>query len=158
MTYHTIRLTISEMMLGVNVGVMRQTLAIKKQRQQEHGADDENDWQKHILGALGEQVFAKFMGVYWCGDIGNLQVDVGDWEVRTRSKHHYDLTIYPKDKDNSRYALVTGDFLEWRVHGWIYGKDAKKESYWREYTKGRPGFFVPKRVLQPFTKQSEVAA
>jgi len=148
--YQTIQLTASEMMLGAQVGVMRQVQNVKKKRRNSYGAAPKIGWQIHIEGALGECAVAKLFSVYWSGYIGNLNAgDVGAMEVRTRSNHKYELIIHPKDKDGVPFIHVTGRNGRYRIHGWIYAEQGKHKEYWKDPAGDRPAFFVPYEKLNP---------
>jgi hypothetical protein len=46
-------------------------------------------------------------------------------------------------------ALVTGTGPEFLVHGWIYGRDAKKEEWYGDRGgRNAPCFWVPKSALK----------
>lgn len=112
-------------------------------------------WTEDIEGAAGEIAVAKFLNVYYDSALGvNDAPDINAGlpvEVRTRSRHWYDLIIHPNDKDNSFYVLVTGTSLEgFTLRGYISGKDGKQEMYWGEKGQiGRPAYFVPQSKLRP---------
>ena len=143
-----VSLTPSEMMQAAHVGIMRQVQNLKCDRRPAYGAGDDNDWQYHIEGALGEFAFAKLAGIFWNGNLGQLDLsDVANYEVRTRSRSHYDLILHPKDDDTKVFILLTGRNGRYRVHGWIRGADGKRDVYWRDPAKGRPAFFVPQSAL-----------
>ena len=144
-----VSLSSSQLYQDANVGVIRQVRNISDKRKPKYGAGDLNDWQIHIEGSCGEMVVSQYLNLYWDGNIGSLRAnDVGHMEVRTRSKHHYDLIIHPDDKDEAKYILVTGINGSYQIHGWIYGKEGKQQKYWSDPAKGRPAYFVPKTELR----------
>jgi hypothetical protein len=98
--------------------------------------------------------FAKWAGMYWAGNLGNLGADdVGAVQVRTRSRHDYDLILHPSDPDERAFVLVTGVAPEFHIVGWIWGREGKRPEYWDDPARGRPAFFVPQRALYPMHVQ-----
>ena len=157
MMYTAITLTPAEMMTAGHVGVMRQVENLGRRRAPAHGAGSHQDWQLHIEGALGEMALAKALGVYWPGKGGLRDTDVGNVDVRTRSRHNYDLILHESDPDDRRFYLVTGSNGSYRVHGSILGADGKDPQFWSDPAVGRPAYFVPKGVLTPFEPCSSLA-
>ena len=132
---------------------MRQVMNLTDGRTDAHGAaPDASGWGLHIVGACGEMAVAKLLNKYWNGALGNLKADdVSMVQVRTRTKHTYDLIVHPSDPDDKMFVLVTGLPPKFRVHGWIVGGFAKTDKYWKDPAGGRPAFFVPKSDLAPMT-------
>jgi hypothetical protein len=149
--WHEVTLTPAEMLSAAHVGIMRHVQNLKRDKAPMYGASGMDDWQLHIEGALGECAVSKLLNLYWLGSVGNLMAaDVGRLQVRTRSKHNYDLILHPADLDNAAYILVTGINGRYRVHGWIYGREGKLPEFWKDPTgTGRPAYFVPRSLLTP---------
>ena len=56
--------------------------------------------------------------------------DVGDYQVRTRSKDGYGLLIQPRNEDDEIFIhVVRLSPLEYRVGGWLRAGDAKQEEF-----------------------------
>jgi hypothetical protein len=147
-----VTLTPSEIFQGAMVGVMRQTANIRDRRRNAHGLETQRlDWQYHIEGALGELAFAKFIGAFWSGSMGDLRADdVQTWQVRTRSLHYGQLILHPHDPDDRRFVLVRGVVPAFTIVGWILGADGKRPEFWADPAGGRPAFFVPETALHRF--------
>ena len=144
-----INLTSEELRLAASVGIARQIDNIAAGRRQRHGKSALGDWQMHIEGACGEFAVAKFLGLFWSGNVGDLCAhDVGKHEVRQRSRGNYDLVIYEGDHDDSPYWLVTGLNGRYMIRGWIYGREGKKPEYFRSYGGRPPAYFVPQGALR----------
>jgi len=134
------------------VGVTRNVEALRRGYQHTRVIHDE--WNIHILGALGECAFAKATGRYWSGSVNTFKSggDVGEnIQIRTRSKHTYDLIVRDGDKDGDIFVLVTGGPTEFQVQGWIGAADAKKEKFKQNYGGYGNAFFVPARELKSVT-------
>lgn len=145
----TIRLTSSELMGAALVGVMRQVTNLRDAREDAYGCRRDDGWRAHIEGACGECAVAKFLGMYWNGSLGKLRAaDVGTLQVRTRSRHDYDLIVHPGDEDDSPFVLVTGTAPVYVLRGWIRGRDAKLPEFWSDPAGGRPAFFMPQSRLR----------
>ena len=150
--YESVELTAREMIQGAFVGLMRQVENLRRGRQDAHGANSVNGWQLHIEGALGEMAVAKVVDRYWSGAHGFRECDVGKYEVRTRSKHHYELIVHPDDADEARFILVTGGNGYYVLRGWILGDSAKREEWWKDPAGGRAASFVPQSGLNPIAE------
>ena len=144
-----VELTMAEIMQAANVGVMRRIQRLKSGIHLRHGLKTGSEWQLFIDGALAECAFAKFMNVYWqgCGDING--DDVGEYEVRSTRHENGMLLIHKSDKDDSKYYLLTGCEGKYKVRGWMYGRDAKQDKYWKQVTERPPSFYIPQNELNP---------
>ena len=96
---------------------------------------------------MGEFALAKHLGIFWDGKGEWRMRDVGDFDVRTRSKDYYDLIVHDGDEDDRFIYLLTGVNGQYRVHGGMYAREAKQEKYWKDPAGGRPAYFVPQRDL-----------
>jgi hypothetical protein len=137
-----------EILQASHVGIMRQTENLKKSAKAAYGAGADKDWQLHVEGAMGECALAKFLNIYWPGKGDMRGPDAGIVDVRTRSKHHYELILHERDPDDRKFWLLTGWNGTYRIHGYILGKDGKKKEYWKDPAGGRPAFFVPQSALR----------
>lgn len=146
-----IRLDWPEVMVAAITGVMRQIAALKAERPERHGADPANGWSLHINGALGEQVFAKYLGEYWHPSVNTFKTlgDVGRWEVRTRPRHDWDLIVRADDDERRSFVLITGVCPNYLVRGWILGRDAKQDQWKRAHGDREEAWFVPAGALHP---------
>lgn len=131
------------------VGVSRNVEAMRKGCVSRLPISDE--WSAHILGALGEAAFAKATNRYWSGSVNTFKAaDVGEnIQIRTRSKHSYDLIVRDGDKDDDVYVLVTGGPTEFTLHGWMRCGDAKSQKFKANYGNYGEAYFVPKSALRP---------
>lgn len=148
-----VTLTPVEVELAAMTGVKRQIEALRAGRPDRYGADAHDGWSLHIEGAAGEAAAAKVLDRYWGATVNTFSSggDVGLLQVRTRSRHDYELIVRDKDRHEDAFILVTGTVPRFRVHGWINGRDAKREEWKREHG-GRPAaFFVPQDKLSPLS-------
>lgn len=145
-----VKLTLAEMMLAAQVGVMRQVNNKKHGRSHRYGATDSNAWQIAIEGALGEAALAKALGVYWSGNIGRLSAaDVGGIEIRTTPYRQGCLILHPGDQDEAAFFLAVGCQGDYEIKGWIRGAEGKQDRFWKDPTgAGRWAFFVPQGELR----------
>lgn len=148
-----VRLTQFEMELAAIVGCRRQIENLYKNRPDAYGADVEKGWQSHVEGAAGEMAVAKLANKFWSGSMGDLKADdVGRAQVRTRSRHDYELILHPRDADDRAFILVTGLAPTFTIRGWIFAREGKRQEYWRDPAGGRAAFFVPQSALRPIRK------
>lgn len=132
------------------VGVSRNVEALRRGYQQKLKGKDES-WERHVLGALGECAFAKATNRYWSGSVNTFKAaDVGaNIQIRTRSRHSYDLIVREDDNSDDLYVLVTGGPHEYEIHGWISARDAKHDRYRANYGQYGEAYFVPAKDLHP---------
>jgi hypothetical protein len=140
-----IKLSMYEIMMAANVGVMRQVESIKFNMKHKY-IDRGTDWQNHVESALSECAMAKFKNVFWCKRERSAP-DVGDWEVRFTQYENGRLIVTKSDYDDRQYWLVTGKNGVYKIHGYMMGKDAKQDKYWTDPGTGVSSYFVPQSDL-----------
>lgn len=141
--------------MALTVGQWRHLRVWRQQLGAGHGEASATDFNRHMVGALGELAVAKALGEYWGGgaaDFGR-QGDVADIEVRSSARGH--LTVYPADP--ARRVLVLAIIHQgWvDIAGWIYAGEAADlgcnppKQYLRA---GSPAqLWVDRGRLRPFT-------
>jgi len=146
-----VTLTPVEVALAAMTGVKRQIEALRAGRPDRYGADAADGWSLHIEGAAGESAAAKVLDRYWAAPVNTFGSggDVGSLQVRTRSRHDYELIVRDKDRDEDAFILVTGAVPRFRVHGWLFGREAKQTQWRREHGGRSAAFFVPQDKLSP---------
>lgn len=144
-----VTLTDYELAQASQVGCLRFIADVRRKKKP---SANPNEWQIHIEGACGEMAAAKATGKYWGGTVNTFKSGgdiVSDyWEVRTRSSHDYDLIIRDDDPDDRLYILVTGQAPTYSVRGWMWGRDAKKTAWRKNYGNYQAAFFVPQSYLK----------
>lgn len=105
----------------------------------------------HLLGAAGEMAVASYLGLkdhlYKETEARRGSDDLPGIDVKTRSKHQYDLIVQKNENARKKFVLVTIESKKTLIHGWCYGKEAMEEKYWADPARGRPAYFVPKEKL-----------
>ncbi|WP_051324000.1 hypothetical protein [Candidatus Solirubrobacter pratensis] len=160
MTAYAVDLEPYELAQAAYVGCQRHIESVAKGLPDRYGAE-KGGWNLHIEGAAGELAFAKCLNVYWSGSVNTFGEggDVGQIQVRTRSRHDYELIIREKDRDDDVFVLVTGVSPEYVVVGWTFGGIAKAHDEWRKTHGGRAAaWFVPHEALRPVDELYEVVA
>lgn len=117
-------------------------------------AKGEKAIQMHVLGCIGEIAVAKHLSledslftnespVRGSADLS------GRLEVKTRSKHGYDLLIQFSDDPSKTFVLVTyeGGSIA-KIVGYIDGYSAMRKEWIREFVRGRPCYAVPQNQLK----------
>jgi hypothetical protein len=109
----------------------------------------------HLLGAAGEMAVASHLGLKDClyqdTEAKRGSCDLPGIDVKTRSRHSYDLIVQKNESPEKKFVLVTIQDKKTVIHGWIRGKDAMKKEYWSDPAGGRPAYFVPKTALMPMS-------
>lgn len=107
----------------------------------------------HLLGAAGEMAVASFMGLkhelYKESEARRGSDDLPGIDIKTRSKHSYDLIVQKNEDPRKKFVLVTIENQKTLIHGWCWGEEAMDERFWADPARGRPAYFVPKEFLRP---------
>ena len=106
----------------------------------------------HMLGAAGELAVAVMLGMedklYQETEATRGSFDLPpNIDVKTRSRHYYDLIVQLDESPNKILVLVTIENRIVLIHGWIKSKDAMKEQWKKDPAGGRAAYFVPKTEL-----------
>jgi hypothetical protein len=156
------RPTESELNLAGNVGVLRMIYALRTERKRLPGlsTDDAGPIQ-HILGAIGEMMLAKHLGVFWSGTVGTIRAsaDVADcYQVRATDLPYGKLIVHPPDNDTQPFVLARVILPDVHLVGWLWGKEAKSQSFWRTDVP-YPAFFAwPVHDMETLPDQTAVKA
>ena len=144
-----VTLTLPEIMLAANAGVMRQIENIRNGYRHKYGAPkDAPSWEWFIEGCIGEYVVSKHLNILWKGKGTQNTPDLGNGDdVRMSRNHGNRLIVHKSDPDDRYYWFVTGYGSEYHVHGRIWGADAKRPEWWTDPSTGRPAFFIPTKAL-----------
>jgi hypothetical protein len=145
-----IMLTTYEMAMAAKCGATRNICAMIKGCSNAYGLEEDYGWGKHIEGACGEIAVAKALGLFWSPTVNTFgsEPDIKpDIEVRTRSRHDYELTIRPKDDQARRFVLVTGVAPTFVVRGYCIGAHARRDEWLHDYGGRPPAWFVPQAEL-----------
>jgi len=107
----------------------------------------------HLLGAAGEMAVASYLGMkhelYREVEAKRGSDDLPGIDIKTRSKHSYDLIVQKQENPDKKFVLVTIENQQTLLHGWCYGRQAMDVRYWADPARGRPAFFMPKENLHP---------
>ena len=115
----------------------------------------------HRLGATGEVAAAVHFGLesYLFSEQtarrGSADLP-GDIEVKTRSRHKYDLIVQKDESPDKRIVLVTIESNKVILQGWCVAGDVMDEKYWADPAGGRPAYFVPKEGLRDIYELMEL--
>lgn len=148
-----VRLTHHETLVACFVGLMRQIKSLSRRSHDTYGFDGEaNDgWKLQMNGACAEQAFAKATNRHWdCSvDVFSRPDFMPDIDIKARPCHTSRLIVRPDAKDEWKYVHVTGTpFGRHQIHGWIYGRDAKRPEWLVAPDPRRPPCFeVPHDAL-----------
>jgi hypothetical protein len=109
----------------------------------------DNPWDIHIEGAAAEAAYSKLVDKFWTGSVNTFKAaDVGDYVQVRHSKHeNRRLIVRPGDNDDHYFVFVTGKIPNFKVHGWILGRNAKDKQYWDTPNGGSPCYMVPIKDL-----------
>jgi len=160
-TSYWVRLNLLEMLHCANTGTVRHYAAQEKNRKMGNEFTDGklDPLVKHIQGAVGELVVAKFMDRYFDPRVNNFkEADIGGKiQVRLRTRHDWDLGLNDDDNPNHIFVLVTGVGPSYRVWGWELAKNIMLPQYRAKHGAGDERWYVPSSVLKPFPIDEEYA-
>lgn len=107
----------------------------------------------HLLGAAGEMAVASYLGMkhelYREVEARRGSDDLPGIDIKTRSKHSYDLIVQKQESPDKKFVLVTIENQQTLLHGWCYGREGMDARYWADPARGRPAYFVPQSALHP---------
>lgn len=149
-----ITLTQAELDDAYDLGERRNHEAIAQGKKDAHGfkGSAEAGLECHKLGAAGELAASKALGMPWERRINNFELpDLGDnIDVKTRPSNPWkvDLQVRPKAKNHRIFVhVVRLSEFEFRVHGWLYGHEAKRVSPFTDHRP--PVYYTPIIDLRP---------
>jgi hypothetical protein len=106
----------------------------------------------HLLGAAGEVAVASYLELkehlFKETEAKRGSDDLPGIDIKTRSKHSYDLIVQRNESPDKKFVLVTIQDQKTLIWGWCWGKDAMQEQYWADPARGRPAYFLPKEALR----------
>jgi hypothetical protein len=145
-----VTLTPSEYYQAAHSGLLHRVQNIRTQRHAPRYGEPRDAWGVSITGAIGEAAVAKYLGVWWLGNVGRIGGrDVAHIEVRSTSHPSGALILHDQDPDDVAFVLVRGDRYEYELPGWLLARDGKRREWWRDPQAGRPAYFVPAEHLHP---------
>jgi hypothetical protein len=125
----------------------------------------EQQIQRAYVGLAGELAVAAAYGIPWRGEPDRFKgvPDVGEWDVRTRTRADYDLPIREDDPDRVVILVLAHRIPYLEVAGWYRAGEARRHPEWvRDYQPVgggamRPAWFVPQSALHPMNALFNVA-
>jgi hypothetical protein len=132
----------------------RQSLNEKQGKKGRNNGAEKGDLalRHHLLGAAGEMAVAVMLGMednlYQETEAQRGSFDLPpNIDIKTRSKHRYDLIVQLDESPDKILVLVTIENRITLIHGWIQAADAMKEQWKKDPAGGRTAYFVPKTEL-----------
>ena len=113
----------------------------------------ESVWGNHINAFGAEVAVARAVNWYIAPtEYRHGAVDIGNViEVKYTDRDTGRLLLHDRTPDDAACFLVTGAIPTFVVHGWIWGRDAKRAEFWNEPRPGRPCYAVPRDALRAVT-------
>jgi hypothetical protein len=145
-----VTLSSQELQQAALVGVMRHTESLRMGLKNLYAAAAGGAWEKNIEGACGEMAVARALDLYWGYDVNTFKAgDIGTLQVRTASRDDYGLIVRPTDRPEDLFVLVTGSNGVYVVRGWLSGRAARRDEWWRDPGGHGAAWFVPADRLHP---------
>jgi len=106
----------------------------------------------HILGATGEMAVASYLDLkdflFQDRYARRGSCDLPGIDVKTRSRHYYDLIVQRDESPEKKFVLVTIESQKILLHGWCYGREAMQKRFLADPARNRPAYFVPQKQLR----------
>lgn len=148
-----VKLTYGEAVSSSEVGRTRQLEAILQGLKDNHGCKIKDNWEFSIQSAGSECAAAKFLKMYWNSGVNTFKDPDIDPDIQVRWIRYYSdrLIIRKDDNPEEFFILVFGRIPNFKIIGWIKGKDGMQEKWYTTFEEGREkAYFVPQRELHPF--------
>jgi hypothetical protein len=117
---------------------------------QRYGHGEAISWTEEVDSVGAEFAVAKCLNQYPSGISKVAAPDVGKFvQVRYSPRDDGCLLVHRAEEGDDPehvFIFVTGHVPEMDVRGWVYGREAQVQTYWRP--SNRPCFFVPQSVLR----------
>lgn len=153
MTLAIVRLTTQQRAYAERIAVERQREAERMELPDRHGFTGDGA-EAHRVGALGEMAVAAWL--YGDGEHDltvntfRTESDLPDGiEVRTRTRTFHELYIRRDDDPNCAWVLVSQAGSAWWLRGWIWGFEAAREEWLKDYGGREAAYFIPHAALYP---------
>lgn len=149
-------LTVEQVSLAVETGRARS--AMQRSTGRRDGKVIASGVDADEQGCLAELAVATALGMPWDGKFFQNEEweqwrtsghDVGPLEIRSTKHRTGRLILHDDDRDDSPFVLVLADSPRFKLAGWVYGRDGKKESNWEDVGYGRPCYYVKQSRLKP---------
>ncbi len=140
----TVELTRSELIVGAQVGMMRNAEArLRNSRPRFSEKVPGELWGFHIEGACAELAFCKLLGIRWDRSVDTFHVpDIPGYRIDVRWSQRSDAKVRPDD--NGVYIVKMGGMSpRFTYQGWIYSEHAKVAKWKKDFGRGNPAYFVP---------------
>lgn len=149
-----VTLTQDQCIYPASIGVRRKLSAIEKNRNCSWGKSVGDPWKEDIFGAVAEWIVAKWLKLPWKSFFENpseAHGDVGGCEVRYTHYWNGHLRGNDHDKPDAPYILVVGEYPNFRIVGWAYGREVHQEKYFgsKQADGERPAYWMPQSDLRP---------
>jgi hypothetical protein len=153
-----IELTWPELWLAINAGVLRRLNGVRHRRTEPYGARPTAAWNDDINGCIAELALAKYLGLFWSGTVGRLDLpDVGILQVRSKTQRDHRLVILKSDDDAKPFVSVLVEIPVCHLCGWMLARDAKQPAWLLPDPSMPDRFFVPNTELEPMEKLRNIA-
>jgi hypothetical protein len=141
----TLRLTFGEMSMAAAIASLRYTCNVIKQRPHQYG---QTDYRWPVDGLCAEIAAARYLNLYWNGDVNNKKErDVGGLVDVRSCEPGLRMILHPEDPDGTPFVLAWVDLPGVALMGWMLAREGKLPEFWEDPHGGRPAYFVPKHRL-----------
>jgi hypothetical protein len=149
-----ITLSFHEIYMAACIGVARR-LASLKRNETNKVQNKDFGWHTDIEAACAELAVAKFLNIHWDGSINSFKkADISNsLQVRHTQLPNGCLILRDRDNPEEKYVLVTGTHPQYKIIGYILGKNGMQNEFLRNPGEVYPAWFVPQKVLIPPDKE-----
>jgi hypothetical protein len=150
-----IELSFHEIYMAACIGVARR-LASLKRNETNKVQNKDFGWHTDIEAACAELAVAKFLNIHWDGSINTFKKpDLSNsLQIRHTQLINGCLILRNQDCPHSKYVLVTGTHPQYKIAGYINGKDGMQDKFLRDPGGNYPAWFVPQDYLKPLNQKT----
>lgn len=109
-------------------------------------------WAQAIHGQMAEHAVCKALGLYPIASVDGIGGDdPGGYAIRSTPWNDGCLIVNQSElpeADDKRFLLVVGHWPRFRLAGWLYGAEARRDEWWRPDERP-PSWWVPQSSLRP---------
>lgn len=147
-------LSLEAMRAAYREGLQRFDANVAKGRKHRFDPNDPNLRPNNGEARVAEVLGKTFLGLPFTNGLMEIDSNAGDcpgWEIRWNDRRPPVCRVYPDERLELRYLLVSGRAPNQALRGWIAGADGRDPRWWKALLQ-RPGWEVPVDALRALSE------
>jgi hypothetical protein len=152
----TVKLYMGEIVMAQAAGMLRRNECIRNGTQSSGNTNKyhagEVLWDTDIEGAGAEEAFCKHKNIFWNGAVNTFkEADIiGNVQIRHTVLDWGKLIVRKREGENldDYYVLVVGRMPNYKVVGFLKGREAAQDKWWINPNNKEWAWFVPQQDLK----------